>query len=185
MCNYGISLLSINMIFFYLSNRANLSKIKECFSESSRIEHGVPRCSVLGPLPFNIDLIHLFYDRGKFNIATCAYDTTPCSCIYDTQTVISESKFISNKRFHWFQYNDNKANPGNCHLLLTNISIGDTSLTTTTKETLLGILIESELSFDQHVSSICSKANKKLHALGHIDSFISFGKRRTLMTQVP
>ena len=52
---------------------------------------------------------------------------------------------------------------------------------TNTKETLLGILIDSELSFDQHISSICSKASKKLHALGRIASFMSFNKRRTLM----
>ena len=46
---------------------------------------------------------------------------------------------------------------------------------------LLGILIYSELSCDQHVSSICSKASKKLHALGHLATFMSFEKRRTLM----
>ena len=43
---------------------------------------------------------------------------------------------------------------------------------TNTKETLLGILIDSELSFDQHISSICSKASKKLHALGRVATFI-------------
>ena len=63
----------------------------------------------------------------------------------------------------------------------TDVSIGDPSLTTSTKETLRGILIDSELSFDQHISSICSKASKKLHALGRIASFMSFEKRITLM----
>ena len=63
----------------------------------------------------------------------------------------------------------------------TDVSIGDASIKTSTKETLLGILIGSELSFDQHISSICSKANKKLHALGRIATFMSFNKRRTLM----
>ena len=76
--------------------------------------------------------------------------------------------------------------PGKSHLLLssktpTDMSIGDASLKTSTKETLLGILIDSELSFDQHVSSICSKASKKLHALGRIATFMSFKKGRTLM----
>ena len=64
---------------------------------------------------------------------------------------------------------------------LTDVSIGDASLKTSTKETLLGILIDSELSFDQHISSICSKASKKLHALGRIATFMSFNKCRTLM----
>ena len=65
----------------------------------------------------------------------------PYSCVRNTQTV------ISSKLFHWFQYNHLKANPGKCHLLLspntpTNVSIGDASIKSSTKETLLGILID-------------------------------------------
>ena len=89
--NYGVSPLSINMIFSYLSNRTNRTKINECFSERSWIEHGVPQDLILGPLIFNIDLIHLFYEREESNIASYADDTTPYSCARDTQTVISES----------------------------------------------------------------------------------------------
>ena len=62
----------------------------------------------------------------------------------------------------------------------TGVSIGDASIKTSTKETLLEILIDSELSFDQHISSI-SKASKKLHALGRIATFMSFNKSRTLL----
>ena len=79
-----------------------------------------------------------------------------------------------------------KANPGKCYLLLssktlTDVSIGDGSLKTSTEETWLGILIDSELSFDQHVSSIPSKVSKKLQALGCIATFMSFKKCRALM----
>ena len=42
-------------------------------------------------------------------------------------------------------------------------------------------MTDSKPSFDQHVSSICNKASRKLHALGRIASFVSFEKRRTLM----
>ena len=87
---------------------------------------------------------------------------------------------------HWLQYNHLKASPGKCHFLLssktpTYVFIGDYSLTTSTRETLLGTLIDSQLSFDQYFSSIFSKASKKLHALGRLAAFISFEKRRTLM----
>ena len=57
----------------------------------------------------------------------------------------------------------------------------DASLKTSTKETLLGILLDWRLSFDQHVSSICSKASKNLHGLKNIATFISFEKSRTLL----
>ena len=42
-------------------------------------------------------------------------------------------------------------------------------------------MIDSELSFEQHISSIYSKASQKLHALGRIATFTSFNKRRTLI----
>ena len=61
------------------------------------------------------------------------------------------------------------------------VSLGDASITTITKETLLGIIIDSKFSFDEHVSSPCSKASRKLHTLKRIASFMSFEKRRTLM----
>ena len=141
---------------------------------------------ILGPLIFSIDLIDLLYECEESNVASYADDTTPYSRASNTQTVISELRFISNKLFHWFQYNHLKANPGKCHLPLssktpTDVSLGDVSLKSSAKEILLGILIDSELSFDQHISFICSKASKKLHALRRIVSFMSFEKLRKLI----
>ena len=110
-----------------------------------------------------------------------AEDTTLYSCASDTQTVISELKFICSKVVHWFQHNHLKTDPGKCHLLLsskipTDLSSADASIKAVTKETLLGILTDTELSFYQHVSYICSKASKKLHALRPTATFTSFEK---------
>ena len=52
-----------------------------------------------------------------------------------------------------------------------------------TKETLLGIIIDSVLSFDKHVSCLFNKASKKLLALGRSASFMSLEKRRILMRE--
>ena len=84
------------MIFFLFEQSETSNQINECFSERSRIEHGVPQGSILGPLLFNIDLIDLFYECEESNIASYADDTTPCSCARDTQTVISELKSLAN-----------------------------------------------------------------------------------------
>ena len=99
----------------------------------------MPQGSIFGPLLFNIDLIDLLYECGESNIASYADYTTLYSCARDTQTVISELKPVSSKFFHWFQYNHLKVNPGKCHLLLssktpTDVSIGDASIKTSTKE---------------------------------------------------
>ena len=97
--NYGVSPLSINMIFLYLSNRTHRTKINECFSERSRIEHGVLQGSILVSLLFNIDLTDLFYECEENNIASYVDGSSPNSCARNTQTVISELKFTSNKLF--------------------------------------------------------------------------------------
>ena len=83
--------------------------------------------------------------------------------------VIVELQITANKHFHWFKYNHLKANPSKSQLLLCtkapiNVSTSDVPFTISTAETLFGIIIDSELSFDQYLSSICSKASKKLHA---------------------
>ena len=46
LCNYGVSPLSINMIFSYLSNRTHRTEFTEYFSERSRIRHDVPQGSL-------------------------------------------------------------------------------------------------------------------------------------------
>ena len=98
LCNYGVSPLSVNLIFSYLRNRTHWTKINECFSERFRIERGVPQGSILGPLLFNIDLIDLFNECEESNIACYADDTTPYSCARETQTVISLAKFFTGSR---------------------------------------------------------------------------------------
>ena len=47
-------------------------------------------------------------------------------------------------------------------------------------ETLLGVSINSELNFKNHISNICSKASGKLSGLGRIAGYITLAKRRML-----
>ena len=84
------------MIFSYLSNGLRRTKIKGCFSDRSRTEHGVSQGSIFGPLVFNIDPINLLYEYEENNIASYADETTPYSCSKDIQTVISKLKSLIN-----------------------------------------------------------------------------------------
>ena len=122
-----------------------MNKVNKRFSEKSHIIHGAPQGSILGPLLLNNDLIDLFYECEEINIASYADDTSPYSCTANI-TVISDLHVISSKLFHWFAYNHLKANPGKCHLLLSStapadLTIGDTSITKSPKETLVGTLL--------------------------------------------
>ena len=48
-------------------------------------------------------------------------------------------------------------------------------------EKLLGINIDNKLTFDEHVSSICSKASQKLHALARAGNFMTQKQRKIIM----
>ena len=131
-------------------------------------------------------MIDLFYECEENDIANYADDTTPYSCGTDIPTVISELQDISTKVFNWFGNNHMKANPGKCHLLLSTkspevVSIDGIQITSSTAETLLGITIDSELNFENHLSAICNKVSRKINALGRIANYMPLEKRRIVM----
>ena len=79
-----------------------------------------------------------------------------------------------------------KDNPGKCHLLLSTkspevVSIDGMQITSSTSETLLGITIDSELNFENHLSAICNKVSRKINTLGRIANSTSLEKRSIVM----
>ena len=48
-------------------------------------------------------------------------------------------------------------------------------------EKLLGVKVDHELSFDEHVSSLCKKASRKVNALSRIASYMTFDQRRLIL----
>ena len=49
------------------------------------------------------------------------------------------------------------------------------------KVNLLGVTIDHELNFNDHVSKLCKKASTKLHALARVSKYISTNKLRIIM----
>ena len=49
------------------------------------------------------------------------------------------------------------------------------------KEILLGINLDSELKFEDHVNFMCKKASQKLYALARIAPFMDLKQRRNIM----
>ena len=131
-------------------------------------------------------MINLFNECGDSNLTSYADNTTPCSCATDIPSVALEVQASATKLFRWFKNNHLKANPGKSHILLSTnkleiVSIDGIPLAASSHEKLLGVTIDSELKFENHIKELCLKVGKKINALCLISSSMSLGKRKTLM----
>ena len=72
--------------------------------------------------------------------------------------------------FKWVNDNLIKINADKCHLLVSTnhpvkMKIGNFDITNCKSEKLLGVKLDHKLSFDDHISELCKKASRKIHAL--------------------
>ena len=79
-----------------------------------------------------------------------------------------------------------KANPDKCHALLSiaetkEIRVDDKVIENSRCEKLLGINIDSKLSFDNHVKKLCDVASAKLKALTRVAPYLNTCKKKLLM----
>ena len=97
-------------------------------------------------------------------------------------------QIIVSKLFTWFNKNHMKANPEKSHLLLSSKTpkkkkayFGGALVESSSTEKLLEIQIDSDLTFDEHISSICNKVGKKINELIHLVNYMSLDKHRMVM----
>ena len=158
---YGLDTKSLKLILSYLTNRKQRLKINDTYSSWSKTLFGVPKESILGPLLFNIFVCDLFLFLPNFDIANYADDNTPYSANNNIMDILSNLKLQSNILNKWFKDNYMKASPGKYHLLLSateeanTLNIEDVCINSSKCEKLLGVNIDSNLTLQTHVESLC------------------------------
>ena len=79
-----------------------------------------------------------------------------------------------------------KPNDDKCHLIVTNedrvsVTLGNETIEATDSIDLLGIKIDSNLNFNEHVTNLCKMGNQKLHALARISKYLNEDKLEIIM----
>ena len=75
----------------------------------------------------------------------------------------------------WYYENHMTLNPEECPYMIIGskdpphkIKLNNNEITSSNKEKLLGILLNSRLNFESHISSLCRKAGQKVNALASL-----------------
>ena len=79
-------------------------------------------------------------------------------------------------------------NPGKFQVMLLGMrdqpkltfEVDDRTIPLTDKVKLLGVTIDSQLKFDDHIKALCQTANRKISAFSHVANFLNYEKGKIL-----
>ena len=185
---YGFTKKALDLIYSYLIQRWLRTKISTSFSRWTELLSGAPQSSVLGPLLFNIYIHYLLFFVENTDICNYADDTALYTCDLSLSSLMHPLEKDAKIAVDWFAY-DMKLNPDKCHILTSGFkhevmiaNIENALVIEVQKVRLLGIDIDSNLSFSGRIESICKKAGKKLKALARQCTILPLNKRKILMS---
>ena len=175
----------LTLIYSYLSERKQRTKINSSFTCWAEILFGTPQCSILEPLFFNTYICDLFFEEEDVEYASFADVTTPYTFLPEMIPIFKKLEKGIRSMSDWFSENLLRANADKCHLIAykvpVDIQISDIKVSSEFRVKFLIIHIDNRLNFDYDVSQFCKKASKKLFALAIIFKYVVTSKHNILV----
>ena len=187
---YGFSKNAIDMMESYFENRKNRVKIGETRSQWMKSTRGCPQGSSLGPLLWNIYQNDLCYNILNCNLSMYA-DDHQLYIAKETRTDVQNA--INNNMVDvckWYGDNFLHANPDKYQVLTIStaktkikdieVKVDGVDIEHSTSISLLGVTIDDQLSFSEHISNACRKASQKIGVLVRLRNLIPQEAKLTL-----
>ncbi|MCH2405854.1 MAG: reverse transcriptase family protein [Nitrosopumilus sp.] len=189
---YGFGNSALKLIYEYLNDRKQRTKVNGSYSSWETLLSGVPQGSILGPLLFNIFINDIFLFLDKTNIANYADDNTTYAVENDIMELLKTLETETVSVLNWFRMNEMKPNQGKCHLIVADVNrkkyssksyiyLDNAFLENEESVKLLGITIDQNLNFEEHINTLLKAGNSKLHALMRIEKYLTTDKLRLIM----
>ena len=178
---YGFSLDVCKLLKSYLVDRKQRVKIGEIKSEWTTNIKGVPQGSILGPLLFNIFINDFLFHELYSKVYNYADDNT-LSCVdNDINQIQRKLQLDCITAMQWFESNNMRANADKFQLMFLNrqnsyldkrLQINSCTIKASPNIMILGVEIDHELNFKNHIDDICNKTSKQINALKRMKHFL-------------
>ena len=188
---YGLSDNTLQLISSFLSNRQQAVAVNATVSELFPVKYGVPQGSVLGPLLFSIYI----NDLPLFIQAVCdlfADDTTIHKSHSNPQYISHKLQETINNLVEWTELNHMALNPQKTKFMLVTtrqkrqnltdslppLYVKDKKIEEVESHKVLGLTIDNNLSWSNHIMLLCKNIAKKVYQLSRIKHFLDIQARR-------
>lgn len=173
---YGFDDSSILLMKRYLENRYQCVCVNNSNSSIRKIKHGVPQGSILGPTLFLIYVNDLPHSSNDATHILFADDTTLGGSSSDIESMDYKVNKVQLEVNEWFLSNRLSLNSEKTQVLYFSLREIDKN---TDSIKLLGIILDSKMSWENHINSVASVLSRKLYILRRLKSTVS---QSTLIT---
>ena len=185
---YGLDDHALQWITSYLHNRRQCVQLNDVQSSMQNVPHGIPQGSILGPLFFVIFINDLPMHIDNAEVDLFADDTTLSASVdYTEIQQLRKTMDESNTGFNdWAVANKMTLNQKKTKAMLitgkrlsakTETKVSDLQYEQVSSAKLLGLHIDEELTFNEHVHAICKKLAKRIGTLKRIKGCLPMHQR--------
>lgn len=180
--SYGLSRSSITLLESYFKDRENRVRIGNTISDWKSTDRGCPQGSALGPALWNLYQNDLFYEQTISQLSMYADDHQLYSSNQNVEEVINTLEQDGMTTAEWYRRNYLKGNLDKYKAMvmtrqkheqnIRDVVIDNTNIQQEKNFKLLGVTLDKELNFTDHISSICTTTSRKIGVLTRMRKLI-------------